>query len=167
IFRADLNFRMGRLNLRLNYRDAIFTTNAATLNGEGQLTGAITYNLIRTPGLPVFFHGLFMRGQIVLETKEKQLMRSDIQISKTIKKTGRFNVSVGYNHVFKSATFDAGLIIDFKSFRSTSTFRAMGEFSSFRQSLNGSIGVDIPNKHITASNREQIGRASASLLLYI
>jgi hypothetical protein len=165
--RTDLNLRMGRLNLRLNYRDAIFTTNSAILNGEGQLTGALTYNVVRTPGLPVFFHGLFMRGQVVWETREKQLLRSEFQVSKSIKKTGRINVSVGYNHVFKSATFDAGLIIDFKSFRSTSTFRAMGEQTSFRQSLNGSIGMDIPNKYITASNREQIGRASASLLLFI
>ncbi|MBK7428992.1 MAG: fimbria/pilus outer membrane usher protein [Saprospiraceae bacterium] len=165
--RTDLNLRIGRLNLRLNYRDAIFTTNNATLNGEGQLTGALTYNLIRTPGLPVFFHGLFMRGQMVYDTREKQLLRSELQVSKTIKKTGRFNVSVGYNHAFKNATFDAGLIIDFKSFRSTSTLRVMGDQTSFRQSLNGSIGMDIPNKYVTASNREQIGRASASVLLFI
>ena len=165
--RADLNVRMGRLNVRLNYRDAIFTTNTSTMNGEGQFTGAITYNLIRKPGLPVYLHGLFMRGQIVLDTKMKELMRSELQISKTINRMGRFNLNIGYNHIFRNMTFDAGLIIDFNSVRSTSTFRSMGELSSFRQSLNGSIGMDIPNKHVSASNREQVGRASASLLFFI
>ncbi len=165
--RADLNVRMGRLNVRLNYRDAIFTSRSSSVEGEGQFTGAITYNLIRRPGLPVYLHGLFMRGQIVLDTRIRQLMRSELQISKTIKRTGRFNVSIGYNHVFQNATFDAGLIIDFKAFRSTSTFRSMGEHVSFRQSLNGSIGMDIPNTHLTPSNREQVGRASASLLFFV
>lgn len=165
--RTDLNVRMGRLNLRLNYRDAIFTTNTSTMNGEGQLTGAITYNLIRKPGLPVYLHGLFIRGQIVMDTKLKELMRSELQISKTIKRTGRFNVNIGYNYIFQNMTFDAGLIIDFNSVRSTSTFRIMGEHTSFRQSLNGSIGMDIPNAHVALSNREQVGRASASLLFFI
>lgn len=166
-WRADLNVRKGRLNLRMNYRDAIFNTHSSTMSGEGLLTGAITYNLIRKPGLPVYMHGLFIRGQIIWDTRIQQLLRSELQISKTIKRSGRFNINMGFNHLFKGMTFDAGLIIDFNSVRSTSTFRSIGEHSSFRQSFNGSLGVDIPNRHVSLSNREQVGRASASLLLFI
>jgi hypothetical protein len=165
-YTADLNTRIGRFNLRLNYSDNLITNGNVNYFGQGLLTSALTYTIARTPGIPVYMRGMFLRGEAIYNVRNNRFTEADLQLSRTLLKTGRLNVNLAYSFIQYAWNIEVGFTIDLKFTRSITTFNSTGKESSVRQSFNGSVGVNARNAHIELSNREQVGRCAASVVLF-
>ncbi len=166
-YRTDFSTRIGKADLRLNYRDNLIRSNKVNNFGQGLLTGTITYTLARTPGTPVYVRGMYIRAQSLYNVRDKQIKETEIDLSRTFLKTGRLDVSVLYNYDFKNINTRIGLTLDLSTIRSVTSAVVSNNKISARQTLTGSLGWDIPNKIIVPNNRQQVGRAGASILLFV
>ena len=165
--RTEVSTRIGKVNLRVFYRDNLLITGDDALFGEGVLTGSILYNHSRLPGVPVFIRGMFLRGQIEYDIRRKQLYTTEIQYSKTILKNGRFTVTAGYNALTKLWYGQTGLTIDLNRIRSATQVGYTQGMVYGQQNFSGSVGWDMPNRRFNLSNRQQVGRSAASVRLFV
>lgn len=166
-FTSDFSARLGKVDLRFNYRDNFKSANSVTIYGEGVLTTALTYTIARTPGIPVYVRGMYLRAQNRYDIRHNRLQETDMELSRTVLKTGRLNFAVGYSHVTNTLNTQLGLTLDLNKIRSTTTLNTLGKNLMARQSLNGSIGWDMQNSEANFSNRQQAGRSAASVLLFV
>jgi outer membrane protein OmpA-like peptidoglycan-associated protein len=166
-YSTDFNTRIGKVDIRFNYRDNIESSKAETSFGEGVLTNALTYTIARTPGTPVYVRGTYVRLQNRYNIRSNKMMQSDLELSRTILKTGRLNFIVAYNYLTSSVNTQIGFTLDLNKIRSTTTINTLDNRITARQSFNGSIGWDMQNKALAFSNRQQVGRSAASVLLFV
>ena len=166
-FQVNLTSKLGPLNMRLNYTDFITKTLEGITPGRSSLNTVFTYVVKRTPGIPVYLRGTFIRSQTSFSVRDKKIETTDLQFSKAARKNGRINLNLTYNFESKRFSASLGLVIDLKTIRSTTNFRSNGTEHSVRQSFNGSIGFDQTYKKFNLTNRDQVGRAAASVLLYV
>jgi len=166
-YRADLHARLGRVNLRLNYRDNLVNALGATTMGSGTLTTALTYNVSRTPGLPIFVRGMFLRAQGSYDIRRNRWLTSDLQISQTITRNGRLNLGVVYNHENNQLDLRMGFTIDLSKVRSTSTLQRNRTGIMYQQTLTGSVGIDAANRFVNLSNRQQVGYGAISVIQFV
>lgn len=166
-YRTDLNTRLGRINLRLNYRDNMFSSNESNYFGEGLLTSALTYTISRSPGLPLYVRGMFVRAQAQYNVRQNVMQTGEIQLSRTVMKTGRLNLGATYNLQIKTLYAQMGLTLDLNKVRSTTSVNTINENVTVRQSLTGNIGFDAPNQKLILSNRQQVGQAAAAIIQYV
>lgn len=165
-FQTDLNARIGKANLRLNYRDNIFSSNQTSYSGNGMLTSALTYTISRSPGIPVYVRGMFFRMQARYNIHQNLLQNTELQLSRTIMKTGRLNFDASYEIQTKILYTQIGLTFDLKKVRSTTTINSTNDNVSLQQSLSGNIGIDAPNSHLVLNNRQQVGQAAVAIILF-
>lgn len=167
LYRTDLSTRIGGVDFRLNYRDNLLYSSNQTSFGQGLLTTGLTYNVNRSPGIPVYVRGMYVRMQTAYNTHGHYFEQSEMSLSRTLFKSGRLDLSVAYNHVNSVVNARAGLTIDLSTIRSVTSAILAGNRLSTRQSFTGSIGWDVPNDQIVASNRQQVGRSSAAAILFV
>jgi hypothetical protein len=123
--------------------------------------------LARSPGIPVYVRGMYVRAQNMYDIRRNQLQSTELELSRTVFKTGRLNMGMTYNHLTNQINTQIGFTLDLHQVRSATTINTSGDRVTARQSLNGSIGWDHPNKALTLSNRQQVGRAAAAVLLFV
>lgn len=165
-YRTDFSTRIGKIDLRLNYRDNFIKKDTYNF-GQGLLIGGLTYTLARKPGIPVYVRGMYMRAQTMYNVREKKAQESEFDVSRTVFKTGRIDFSFIYNHQTNIVNTRCALTLDLSALRSVSTANSFGKKFSARQSVTGSLGWDIPNEVIVPSNRQQVGRAGAAVLMFV
>ena len=166
-YNIDFSSKIWQFNLRMNYRHSFIRIGSLMFTNEQSLTTSLTYTIARTPGVPVYVRGMFIRAQAMYDFRNARFVESDIQLSRTLFRNGRLNVNLGYNFQQKSMVSEVGFTLDLNFVRSTTTFNSLGSATALRQSLNGSIGVDARNVRIEMSNREQVGRAALSVVSYV
>jgi hypothetical protein len=166
-YQGDLSSRIGRVNLRVNFRDNLLSTGGQDYYGEGLLTTSLTYTLGRGQAMPQLLKGWFMRTQVEYDVRNEWLRSSELQLSRTMGRSSRINLVGTYMHQEQSFRLQAGIILDLAAIRSSTNAFMAGNLISIRQTLSGSIGWDIPNKHINLSNRQQVGRAAAGVRLFV
>ncbi len=166
-FRTDVGIRIGRMNVRANYRDALFYSDDAFELGQGRITGSLTYTFMRSPGIPVLVRGIFLRGNLSYNTAQNSLEDLSLQLSRSIRQWGRINLDAGYDLRSEQHSIRLGFIMDLVPFRSTTTADMRGERASVRQNLRGSLGFDRNPDQVVMSNRNQVGRAGASVILFV
>ncbi len=166
-YNVDFSSRIWQFNLRINYRHAFNHVHDLTFTSEQSLITSLTYTIARTPGVPVYVRGMFIRGQARYSFINSGFIETDLQLSRTIFRNGRLNVNLGYNFQQKSILTEVGFTLDLNFIRSTTMFNSVGSLAALRQSFTGSIGVDARNGRLEPSNREQVGRAAISVVSYV
>ncbi len=166
-YRTDLSMRLGRMNLRASYRDVLFYSDNEYSLGQGRVTGNITYTFMRSPGLPVFVRGMFLRGYVTYGTARNEFENINLQLSRSIRQSARINFDAGYDLQSKQHTIRLGFIMDLNSMRTTTNVDMRGERTSVRQNIRGSLGFDRNPDRVVTSNRNQVGRAGASVILFV
>ncbi|HMG15682.1 MAG TPA: hypothetical protein VK590_09555, partial [Saprospiraceae bacterium] len=166
-FQGNLSSRLGPVNMRLDYSNFMTKTKEGIIPGRASLTSVFTYIIARRPGVPVFMQGMYIRNQSSIDLGTKQIQSTELQFSRSARKSGKINLNIAYNIPLKVFSFQVGTVIDLKNFRSATTGKAVDKQYSLKQTLSGSVGYDAEFKRMTLSNREQVGRASASVLLYV
>ncbi len=166
-FRSDLNMRLGRMNVRFNYRDVLLYSDNEYALGQGQLAGSLTYTFQRSAGIPVFVRGMFIRGNITYNTQLESIEQADFQLSRSIRQLSRINLQAGYDFRSEQHYVRLGFIMDLNSMRTSTNVDVSNNRAVVRQNFRGSLGFDRNPDRIVTSNRNQVGRAGASVILFV
>ncbi|MFZ4522467.1 MAG: hypothetical protein ACOYNC_12230 [Bacteroidales bacterium] len=166
-YNFDFSSKIWQFNFRVNYRHTFTRVHDITYTNEQVLTSSLTYTIARTPGIPVYVRGMFIRTQTMYDFRLSSFIQTEMQLSRTIFRNGRLNFNLAYNFQNKSIATEIGFTLDLKIIRSTTTFNSVGNSMALRESLSGSIGVDARNAKVEMSNREQVGRAGVSVVSYV
>ena len=169
-YQVDFNTQINRVVLRVNYRGGrrgVFMSENPTQNEFGLFTTSLTYTLPRTPGIPVYVRGMFLRGQYRYSTLLKQSESISFLLSQTLFKTGRFTMGYDRQLALNQSQFQVGFLIDFNSLRSSSQFSKRTGGYSAQQSFSGSLGYDPVGNTVIPSNRDQITRSGVTVRLFI
>lgn len=168
---ADYNYQIGRVATRFNYRAQLVGSRiAANLSPEftpGILISSVTYSLPRSPGLPVFIKGVFLRAQAAYNTQTSQLSTVNVEASQTLFKNGRFTMAYDRNILNKNGAIQVGFLYDFNFIRSASQYTGRKGDYAIRQSLSGSLALDNQSGKLLPSNREQVSRSGISVRLFV
>lgn len=172
-YQGDVNFRIGQIITRVNYRRQFERLTETPQKSTQLLTGAFTYMVPRTPGVPVFVRGIFLRTQFSHDMQRFNATAiGSFQFSQTVFKNGRLTVGIDRDILYKTNTLQVGFLYDFAQVRSASRLRAQRDAGNFfayniNQNFSGSFAVDPMNKRIVGDNRDQVGRAGVSIRLFI
>ncbi len=165
-YRTDFTVRIGRMNVRMNYRDALFYSDDTFEFGQGQINGSLTYTFMRSPGLPVFVRGMFLRGNVRYRTASNQFDEVSLQLSRSIRQWGRINMNAGYDLQSRQHLIRLGFTADLTPVRATTNVDVRGDRTTVRQNFRGSLGFDRNPDRVIPTNRNQVGRAAASVILF-
>lgn len=172
-YQADANTQIGRVVLRVNYRERIngITESVTGLEQPGALslglmTTSMTYTILRSPSVPIFVRGMFIRGQFRYDTYLKTPQSYNFLLSQTLFRTGRFTLGYDQDLIRKSGQLQVGFLYDFNAIRTSTQFTARKDSYVAQQSFSGSLGVD-PTGQILPTNRDQVTRSGVSVRLFI
>lgn len=168
----DFNTRIGPIVSRINYREELLINAERNSDPKRLVTGSFTYTIPRTPGIPVFVRGMFFRAQLRHDMKRLDATAlGSLQFSQTVLRRGR--LTIGFDHDFANNAniLQFALLFDFNAVRSGSQviFRQQGlrVDPSYNQTFSGSLGADLRNGMILATNRDQVGRAGVTVRMFI
>lgn len=164
---TDLNMRVKRFNIRFGYRESIRNIAEQDWNFSGTSTASVLYTFSRRQDVIQLFSSLMVRGQISYLNSLNRFERADLTVTRAVSRRGRFRLNVSHSFLTDITTFEAGLVLDFNRAQSTSTVRTNTVDYGFRQNVRGSIGFDSNDNSFHASNRHQVGRAAASVRMFI
>ncbi|SMD45335.1 hypothetical protein SAMN00777080_3984 [Aquiflexum balticum DSM 16537] len=174
-FQTDFNTQIGRLITRINYRGRISGFEEGAQIGDipafltnpmGQLTGSVTYTLMRNPNIPVFVRGMFIRGQYRYDTYLKKPISYNFMLSQTLFKMGRLTIGYDKDMLAGKGQFQIGFLYDFKGLRTSTAFTGSSESYAAQQGFTGSLGLD-PRGFIVPENRDQVTRSGLAVRLFI
>ncbi len=165
-YRADLNSRLGRLNIRLGYQDQQIGDLALTTTSASRITNSYTYSLGRF-NVPNLLRGMFLRGQLSYLPGLDRFEEMEFQLSKDVLSTGRIQLTYGHNFIGDFNTLSLNLTVDFNKVRSNTTSRITNSNLSVTQNIRGSVGYDPKANHLMLNNRQQVGQSGAAVRLFI
>jgi len=166
-YRTDLSMRVGRFNIRANYRDALFYSDNEYELGQGRVTTSLTYTFMRSPGIPVFVRGMFLRGNVSYSTARNEIEEVSMRLNRSIRQFGRVSMDMAYDMRSEQFRASLGFIVDLQPVRSSTNVDVRGDRTNVRQNFRGSLGFDRNPDRIVPSNRNQVGRAGASVILFV
>lgn len=166
-YNADYSMRIGTANLRLNYRENVLGLDEFTTLRDQLVSAVITYNLFRSAVIPGFIKGTHIRAMGSYAIRRQQFHSAELQLSKNVIRNGRLQLGGIYHFFDGSLTGQLSFVLDLKKVRSTSNLSTLNDNVIARQNFTGSIGWDMDNRNILLSNRQQAGRAAASVVMFI
>jgi len=166
-YRVDLNSRLGRANIRIGYRDSQIDRIIPKITSTSRISMATTYNFGRSREIPVVFRGLFVGTQLNFVPDRQSIEDLELQFSRNIFQTGRFQLSYGRNFVGNFNLIRFSLSLDFRNFRSNSGVRSTPVNNTITQTFRGSVGLDSNHNRILPFNRQQVGRAGLAVRMFV
>lgn len=166
-YRVDLNSRLGRANIRIGYRDSQIDKIIPNITSSSRISMATTYNFGRSRELPTIIRGLFVGTQLSLVPDRQDIEDLELQLSRNIFRTGRFQLSYGRNFVGNFNLIRFSLSLDFSNFRSNSAIRSTPANNTYSQTFRGSVGFDSNHNRILPYNRQQVGRAGLAVRMFV
>lgn len=166
-YRADLNTRLGRLNVRLGYQDQQVGNIDFETTGASRITNSYTYSMGRFRTVPGMFRGMFVRGQLSYLPGLNKFEEMEFQLSRDLLQTGRIQLSLGHNFLGNFNSLSLNLTVDFNKIRSNTTTRTTNSEFSVSQNFRGSIGYDPYGDQLVLNNRQQVGQSGAAVRLFV
>lgn len=165
-YQADVNSRIGAVNARISYRD-VFSSSGQAGQSTGRLRGTFTYTVSRTPGIPTYLRGSFIRSQIAVNPSKGTVSEADLSFSRTFARIVRLQFGVGRNFDFNYTSGFLSMTIDFNRTRTATTIRKLPGSYNINQNIRGNISFDETNARVVLNNREQVGRAALSVRMFV
>ncbi len=166
-YRADLNTRLGRLNVRFGYQDQQAGNLQLITTSSSRLRNSYTYSLGRYNSIPKLLRGMFIRGNISYLPGLEEFEEMEFQLSKNIMETGRLQLSFGHNFLGDFNSLSLNFTLDFNKIRSNTTTRSTGSEYSVTQSFRGSLGYDPYGDQVLLNNRQQVGQSGIAVRLFV
>ncbi|AXJ02023.1 hypothetical protein CYPRO_2784 [Cyclonatronum proteinivorum] len=171
-FGADTNYRLFASNFQLQYRTRIFDRGDEGVEFTNQtLRTSLSYGVRRGLGLPEFMDiltGTTARISSTYDIDLGEFRDMDVQISRRIFGEGNLQLSMG--HAFASSRTVFRFSLNFRldnKVAVTTSHSYQRERYSMRNSVRGSLGLDSRSGVIQPTFRNQVGRAAASVILFI
>ncbi len=137
----------------------------STENGTAHF--GVVYSIPRNPLYPAYLQGLYIRNDIYYGTSTGEFETLSFQLSKQLSKSLKLQLSIGNDFLAENAKFEVGVAWDAEKFRSVSSVEHANSSHTFAQSLRGSVALDRNNQEFLWDNRQQVGRAGASIRMYV
>jgi hypothetical protein len=170
-YQFDFNTQVSRVIVRMNYRGGVrgLVSNPEFpgQNQFGVLTSALTYTLPRSPSIPVYVRGLFLRGQLRYSTILDQTESVSFLLSQTLFKNGRFTMGYDREVARKFGQFQLGFLYDFNALRTSTQFTKRSQGYALQQGLSGSMAYDPSGGGLIPSNRDQLTRSGVAVRLFV
>jgi hypothetical protein len=170
-YQLDFNTQINRVVVRFNYRGGarglLEDPENPSQTQFGLFTSSLTYTLPRTPGIPVYVRGLFLRGQFRYSTLMDQPESVSFLVSQTLFKNGRFTLGYDRELIRDLSQFQVGFLYDFNSLRTSTQYSKRTNGYAFQQGFSGSLAYDPAGNSVIPSNRDQITRSGATVRLFI
>lgn len=166
-YRADLNTRIGKANIRIGYRDTQTGSFAFKTTAVSRLQFSPSYSFGRSRQHPPLLRGIYLRAMMNFIPSRSEVEDLEFQISRNIFKKGRFNLSAGRNFTGSFNIIRFSLAFDFNQVRSNTSVRTSRQSASFTQSIRGSAGFDSNNNQVMLSNRQQAGRSGLAVRMFV
>jgi len=166
-FQTDLFNQLGPFNIRFGYRDRLVSSDSDLSLTGGSLTGSLTYRISRRNTFKIL-SGSFIRSSVIYNRMSRAVQQYDFQLSRGF--FGRGQLTLGFSRIVSSGQsyLQVGFNLDFKG-KVRSTSRARTDFSNpaFMQTFRGSLGYDDSFDSWQTSDRQQVGKAGVSILLFV
>lgn len=167
-FSGDLFTQLGRINLRFNYSDTYSITDGALVMGRNmdsyKITGTYSFAGVRAK----FLKSTYLRGSALFSEEFSRLDQVDLQFSRKILKTGRFNVNFSNSFLTNSSFIQVGFNFNLSNWaRASSNMRTDFNSATLQQRVRGSIGVDHRNRYLEFTDRQQVGRSAATVIMFL
>lgn len=139
--------------------------NLRTMNSTA--LSSVVYSIPRNPAYNAFIRGTYLRSDLSYNTFQGNFESVSLQISKQFSKALRVQFAYREDLISNNGFYELGVAWDAERFRSISSIKYSNNLSSFEQSLRGSAAFDRGNGDLLWDNRQQVGRAGASIRMYI
>jgi hypothetical protein len=181
-YSADLFLRVLGFNLRANYRNNLTVQEGVFGFGQGSLTTSASYSAPSSARIPAALRGLSVRASVQGNTATRQVRQMDAQLSRRVGRGGRLNIGGSHQFASGATSIRAGLNIEIGArgsgagrsasqrqglMRSSTDYRSGSGDHSVRQTLRGSVGFDDNFTQFHLSDRQQVGRAGAAVVLFV
>ena len=142
------------------------------LYGESQVNHSdahlsVVYSVPRNPLYHALIRGTYLRSDLFYNTVVGNFESYNFQIIKQISKSLKIQFAVGADLITTSNTYELGISWDAEKFRSISSIEHANKTHSVTQTIRGSIALDRPNGEFLWDNRQQVGRAGASIRMFV
>jgi len=166
-YRVDLNTRLGRANVRLGFRDSQVGRLQLDTTPTARINASTTYNFGRGRQTPRLIRGVFARAQMNYVPAFEQVEDVELQISRSVSRRGRFQLSGGRNFSGDFNLFRFSFTFDFTNVRTNTSIRSRRNNTTASQSVRGSMGYDSNNNNLLFTNRQQVGRSGVAVRMFV
>ncbi len=167
-FTTDIFTQIGRFNLRFNYSDTYSFENGAMIMDRDmdsyKVSGTYSFAGKKTP----FFKNTFLRSSVLFSQEFSRVDQVDFQLSRKFFKTGRVNINFSNSFFTNSSFIQVGLNFSLSKWaRSSTNMRTDFHDGTVQQRIRGSIGVDHKHRYLEFTDRQQVGRSSATVRMFL
>lgn len=167
-FSGDVFTQIGRVNMRFNYSDTYSFADGAWITGRDmdsyKITGTYSFAGLRAR----FLKSTYLRSSALFSAEFSRLDQIDLQFSRKILKTGRFNVNFSNSFLTNSSFVQVGINFNLSKWaRSSTNMRTDFNSTTMQQRVRGSIGVDHRNRYLEFTDRQQVGRSAATVIMFL
>ncbi|NQT62799.1 MAG: hypothetical protein HQ556_07575 [Candidatus Marinimicrobia bacterium] len=134
-------------------------------NSTAQMSAV--YSIPRNPLYHALIRGTYIRSDINFNNVLGKFESFSFQLSKQYSKSLKFQFAVGEDLIAHNRTYELGISWDAEKFRSISSIENSNHTHSVAQTIRGSIALDRPNGEFLWDNRQQVGRAGASIRMFV
>ncbi len=127
----------------------------------------VVYSIPRNPRYHKLIRGTYIRNDLYYNTVLGDFESFNFQVTRQLTKKVKVNFAVGQDFFNNNRTFELGVSWDADKFRSVTSVKHANQSHALAQTLRGSIGLDRPNGEFLFDNRQQVGRAGASIRMFV
>ncbi|NQV30682.1 MAG: hypothetical protein HQ508_07335 [Candidatus Marinimicrobia bacterium] len=139
--------------------------NLHTISSSAQV--GLVYSVPRNPVYHPLIRGTYFRSDLSYSSALGSFENLSLQISRQLSKTLRVRLTFREDFILENSIYEIGISWDAEKFRSVSSVKYGNRIASYEQSLRGSAAFDRTNGDLLWDNRQQVGRAGASIRMFI
>jgi len=161
-----LNHSLKGVRLRYGWKEERgIAEDLSTVQSTALVSGV--YSIPRNPAYHPLIRGIYLRSDLSYTPSLGDFENFSLQVSKQMSKTWRMQFAFREDLVSGNSFYEFGVAWDADRFRSISSAKYSNRTASFEQSLRGSAVFDRQNGDLLWDNRQQVGRAGASIRMFI
>lgn len=165
-YNVFINHSMGGFRMRYGWKEEHAVAGNLHTMTNSALVGLV-YSVPRNPAYHPLIRGTYFRSDLSYSSHQGRFENISLQLTKQASNTLRFQLTYREDLFYKNSIYELGIAWDAEKFRSVSSVKHGGNIASYEQSLRGSVGFDRTNGDLLWDNRQQVGRAGASIRMFI
>lgn len=167
-FTSDIFTQVGRLNIRFNYSDTYSFENGTMIMDRDmdsyKVSGTYSFAGLKNE----FLKSTFLRSSVLFSQEFRRVDQVDLQLSRKLFRTGRFTINYSNSFLTNNSFIQVGVNFSLSKWaRSSTNMRTDFNDATVQQRIRGSIGVDHKHRYLEFTDRQQVGRSSATVLLFL
>jgi len=166
-YQATLRTNINRAILQINYENQHTAGREQNRFLNGIISATSIYALPRSRIIPSIFHGIYTKTKAEFNFQTNTLNHIGLQVSSKVWQNGRVCFTAEHNIPGQFTTLKFSFTYDFPAARSVSSANYSSFSTEITQSLRGSIGYDRNHQTFLFNNRQQVGRAAASVRMFV